>query len=353
MLDRSLQPSLSRTGRSLSNFVARKLLGTAVLAAVTWCGSQAQELPTKPVRLFTIRGEVSLPDGRPAVHALVTLSTSGAQRQTYTGEEGRFEFPPMESGGYRLQASSVEQPNLVSESLDTDTTRTATDKLTVHLTLHPKSSVVKKSKPGLVSVADADEQVPKEARKAFKQGLKLRGNAAPDEALKNFSRAIELYPEYFQAFAERGDTYVALRKLPEAAADFGSALKLNARYGPALRGSGYCRLEKREFTEAIEYFERAISVEPDKANTYLLLGIANLELDRREPAKLALQKALTFSDYSMPRAHIYLANLFALDHQYLQAADELHKYLEAEPAAGDAAELRKVEAQWRARATTP
>lgn len=325
-----------------------------MLAAVAWTSAHAQQLPTKPVRLFIIQGEVSLPDGRPAVHALVTLSTNGAQRQMYTGEQGRFEFPPMESGGYSLQASSsMGEPTLVSEVLDTDTTRTATDKLTVHLTLHPKSDVVKRVKPGVISVADADTNVPKEARKAFKQGLKSKSNDAPDEALKNFSRAIDLYPDYFQAFAERGDLYVSQRKLPEAASDFAIALRLNALYGPALRGSGYCKLEQREFAGAIEYFERAISVEPENANTYLLLGIANLELDRREPARLALQKALSFSEHTMPRAHIYLANLYALEHQYLQAADELHKYLETEPTATDAAEMRKIEAQWRARAPAP
>jgi tetratricopeptide (TPR) repeat protein len=141
--------------------------------------------------------------------------------------------------------------------------------------------------------------------------------------------------------------------LDEAAADFDRALKLNAHYGPALRGAGYCKLEKKEFVEAIDLFEKSIFVDPNNANTHLLLGIANLELDRREPARAALQKALGFNTQPVPRAHIYLANLYARERQYLQAADELHKYIEADPLAPDAAGMKEIEAKWRARATVP
>jgi tetratricopeptide (TPR) repeat protein len=205
-------------------------------------------------------------------------------------------------------------------------------------------------KAGLISAAEREQKVPKEARKAFNQGVKFREEGERDKALESLSRAIELYPEYYQALSERGDFYVLQRKLTEAAADFDRALKIHAHYGPALRGAGYCKLERREFAEAAEDLERSISAEPDHASTYLLLGIANLELDRREPAKQALQKALSLQAF---RAHIYLGNLYAREHLYQQAADELHAYLEAEPMAADAANLRRIETQWRSRLTAP
>jgi lipopolysaccharide biosynthesis regulator YciM len=76
-------------------------------------------------------------------------------------------------------------------------------------------------------------------------------------------------------------------------------------------------------------------------------------LDRREPAREALQKALSFDTQPVPRAHIYLANLFAREHQYLQAADELHRYIQVDPVAADAAGMREIEAKWRAQAAAP
>jgi Tfp pilus assembly protein PilF len=337
-------------------YSASRRLARVIILGIVTCGNglaQQQPLPSQPpepLRIFTIQGQVSLPDGRPAVHALVTLTNSGSRRQTYSGEEGRFEFPAMLGGSYSLTATSTGNSQLVSETVDTNTNRTATSRLNVNLILREASDGARKSKPHAITAAEATQRIPKEARKAFLQGLRFKEDGERDKALERLSRALELFPEYFQALSERGDLYVIQRKLDEAAADFAKALKVDDHYGPALRGSGYCKLENREFAKAIDDFERSISAEPDNANTYLLLGIANLELDRREPARQALQRALSFTTQAVPRAHIYLANLFALEHQYQQAADELRKYLDAEPAAADAKGMREMEARWRARA---
>ncbi len=332
---------------------SRKFAGALILVALA-CGygqSQQPPLPTQPpppLRIFNIEGQVSLPDGRPAPHALVTLTASGTRRQTYSGEEGRFEFPAMEAGSYSLTATTIGNIQLISETVDTNTNRTATNKLNINLILRDAEAPIK-SRPRIITPAEAAQRIPKEARKAFQQGVRLKQEGERDQALLRFNKAIDLFPEYFQALSERGDLYVFQRKLDEAAMDFAVALTIDPQYGPALRGSGYCKLEKKEFAQAIDDFDRSISAEPENANTYLLLGIAYLELDRREPARRALLRALSFSTQSVPRAHIYLANLYALEHQYQQAADELRSYLDAEPAAADAKVLREMEARWRAR----
>ncbi len=305
---------------------------------------QETKIP-KPPRIFTISGQVTFPDGRPATQALVKLITrTGVPRQAFTNDQGKFEFPGMDAGGYSLVASSLADPNFTSEPTETDTIFTATDTLNVRLTLRERSEGSTKPKFGLIAVAETNQRIPKEARKAFNQALKFKKDGETERALDSFNRSIELYPDYFQALSERGDLYISQRKLSEAATDFERALKIDAYYGPALRGSGYCKLENREFAEAIADLERSISAEPDNGGTYLLLGIAHLELDHREHAQEALQKALTFHAL---RAHIYLGNLYARQRLYQKAADELHAYLEAEPTASDAANLKDVEAQWR------
>lgn len=330
---------------------------TLVLALSAWVSCQAQPgrstIPT-PIRLSTIYVQVSLPNGRPAGEALVTLTpSSGVPRKAFTSDSGRLEFPGMPEGQYTLTASSPSDPNLISDVVETNPSRTANGNLTVQLLLRDRSDHSKDPKPGVIRVGENEQKIPKGARKAFNEGLKFKGNDETLKALESFNRAVELYQEYYQAFSERGDVNVSQRKLEEAAADFDRALKINAHYGPALRGSGYCKLEKREFAGAIELFEKSISADPSNANTHLLLGIANLELDRRESARAALQKALSFNTQPVPRAHIYLANLYARERQYPQAADELHKYIEADPLAADVAGMREIEAKWRARAAAP
>lgn len=328
-----------------------------VFALFAWTGCQGQangSRMTDPIKLSTIYVQVSLPNGRPAGGALVTLKpNSGVPRKAFANDSGRLEFPEMPDGQYTLTATSVSDPNLVSDSVETNPSRTANGNLTVQLLLRDRSDHSKRPKPGVIRAGEAEQTIPKEARKAFNDGLKFKANDEPRKALESFKRAWELYSEYYQALSERGNVNISERKLEEAAADFEHALKINPHYGPALRGSGYCKLEKREFADAIELFEKSISAEPNNANTHLLLGIANLELDRREPARDALRKALSFDTQPTPRAHIYLANLYAREHQYTQAADELHKYIEADPVAAEAAGMREIEAKWRARAVAP
>lgn len=337
---------------------AVRILILALFIVVTAFGvpGQNKELPrlSRPVRIVTIQGQVSLPEGMPAGRALVTLmSSSGVPRQTYTTEQGSFEFQGIPEGGYSLTAKSLSDPKLAAEAVETDTSRTATGSLNVKLILRKEAGATASPKAEVLTIAEAEQKVPKQARKAFSEGVKFREENQSEKALQSLSRAIELFPEYFQALAVRGDLQVVQRKLTEAAADFERAIKINPRYGPALRGAGYCKLEKREFDEAIKYLEQSITAQPEHANAYLLLGIAYLELDRREQSRAALLKALSFNTSREQRAHIYLGNLYARKRLYKEAAEELRKYLEANPADPEAANLKAVESQWRARAAAP
>ena len=343
----AVMPRLRRTAAGL-------VAGLSLCAAAA---GQEMELPrpSKPVRVYTIQGQVSLPEGMPAGHIVVTLiSRGGVPRQTYTTEHGRYEFLDIPEGGYVLSARSMTDSKLTADGIEADTTRTATGNLTINLVLRKDAAPPGiNRKPEAVSVAEVEQKVPKPARQAFKEALKFREGSRNDKALQSLTRAVELFPEYFQALAERGDLLIVAGKLSEAAEDFARALKVNPRYAPALRGAGYCKLEKREFEESARYLEQATSAQPTDANAYLLLGIAYLELDRREQAEAALVKALSFNTLRELRAHIYLGNLYARGGRYREAADQLRKYLEANPGDPEAAQLTEVEAKWRARAAAP
>lgn len=348
-----VKPLARRLRRPAGGLVAALLLWGAAAAAA----GRQREVPRlpKPVRVYTIQGQVSLPEGMAAGQTVVTLvSRGGVPRHVYTTEQGRFEFQDIPEGGYVISAKSMTDSKLSADGVDVDTTRTASGDLTVNLVLRRDISAHgAPEKAEAVSVAEVEQKVPKRARQAYKEALKLREEGQNDKALRSLARAVELFPEYFQALAERGDLLIVSGKLSEAADDFARALKANARYGPALRGAGYCKLEKREFEEAAKYLEQATAARPDDANAYLLLGIAYLELDRREQAEGALLKALDFNTRRELRAHIYLGNLYARAGRYKDAAEQLRKYLEANPTDPSAADLKEVEARWRARAAAP
>jgi tetratricopeptide (TPR) repeat protein len=342
----------TRLRRAAAAQAARPLLLVLLLSCVCLSGARAQQrtLPDEGARRFTIQGQVTLPDGRPAANARVRLTGAlGVNREALANDAGRYEFTELPAGSYQLEARSPSDDNFSSGSTLTNTTRTATNSLTANIALRAEPVKTSGYKPAVISAADAGQKVPPKARKAFEEGVKLRGDNEPVKALASFTQAIELYPDYYQALTARADLQLIRRQLPEAAADFDRALKSNPRYGSALRGAGYCKLVRGQFAEAVEYFDKAATAEPGSARSFLLLGIANFELDRREPAKLALQRALKLDAAQSVRARLYLANIYAREQQFQQAADELRAYLEAAPSDPEAVELRKVEALWRAR----
>ena len=339
--------------RAASRLPLFPAVSSFAISAVLLCVCQAEVGAQGPrmelIRHFTVGGQVSLPDDRPAARVRVRITGRGAiDRETVTNDNGRYEFTELPAGLYSLSAQSLVDTSLSSASAEADTSRTATGQLTVNLSLRAAPAAAGGHRPSVVSVSEIERKAPAEARRAFRQGLKLKADGRAEEALSSFTRAIELHPDYLQALAERGNLRAARRELAKAAEDFERALKVNAHYEPALRGAGYCKLEGREFEQAAGYFERAVVVEPSNASTHLLLGVANLELGRREQARRSLRRALEIDPKRAVRAHIHLANLLALEHRYEEAANELRLYLDAVILDPELDEMRKVEARWRA-----
>jgi tetratricopeptide (TPR) repeat protein len=246
-----------------------------------------------------------------------------------------------------------QDPDQSTDNIEADTSRTAGNRLVVNLYLRTATRTTGGSKPGVVSAAEGSQQIPKDARKAYEEGVKLRGRNQAEKALASFDRAIEIYPDYFQALAERGELRITKSQIEQALVDFEQALRLNKDYGPALRGAGYCKLEQQQFVVAIGYLERATSTEPGFADSHLFLGIANLALDRREPARRALLEALKIDSRHSVTAHIYLADLYTRENRFKDAADELRAYLTARPDAPNAQSLTAKETELRARAKQP
>lgn len=103
-----------------------------------------------------------------------------------------------------------------------------------------------------------------------------------DEAIKSFNKALELYPEYDQAYAGRGGTYYMItyrggykekefgkakldKVLDKAIADLNEALRLNPKnaYAYSNRAQAYFMYKKDEMTQAIADYTEALRLNPD------------------------------------------------------------------------------------------
>ena len=277
-------------------------------------------------------------------------ATNGLRRDTLSDDQGNYEFRGMSGGRYRVYATNPNAPEQYCDPIEADTNRAYSNRVQVDIHLRlPLHKDKKDANPGIVSASEAAQNIPKSALKAYEQGLKLQKENKGEPALIAFNQAIELYPEYFQALTERANLLMGRNQLTEAAADFAKALQLSDKYVPALRGMGYCQIQQKQFEAAVSNLERAFVLEPKVALTLMLLGYANLSLGRHEPAKQCLEEALKLGPESAARAHVYLAEVFAHEQKFKEAADSIQRYLTLKPDAADAANLRNLESDWRAR----
>ena len=104
-----------------------------------------------------------------------------------------------------------------------------------------------------------------------------------DHALKDFSMVIKLEPDYFVAYLNRGAVHRDDGRYEQALRDFGEAIKLkpNLNVGYFNRGEVY-RI-KGDFDHAIIDYNRAIQLKPDFADAYNNRGLVYVnkgEVDR-------------------------------------------------------------------------
>jgi Tfp pilus assembly protein PilF len=302
---------------------------------------------------MTVTGTVWLPDGSPAQRVRVRITgPTGVNIEVITDASGKFS-QQLPLGRYRLTATNPQDPQQFTDPVEAEGTR-FNPQVVAQLFLQLPTTVEKTRGHGRVVFAEeASQKVPKSARKAFEEGVKQRKKKQHDQALISFTRAIELYPAYYQALVERGELRVNMERIAEAAQDFDTAIELNKDFERALRGAGFCRLRLQKYTEAIEFFERAILSDPNVASAHLFLGVARIVVGRGEEARSALTEALRLDRDGAVSAHVYLANLDASEKRYKDAADHLKAYLAAKSDAPDAPRLKQRETELRALAKNP
>ncbi len=299
---------------------------------------------------YVIYGRVSQPDGSPAARAVVKITNRmGFDREVNADDAGRYEISELPRGRYYLTAVNLSAPDQVSDPVMVELSLSSpyTVSALIYLRNKDAKSATEGKRPAVISLEEEKQDVPKAARKAFEQAMKLRGEEKYDDSLKKFSRSIELFPSYFQALSERGLLLLTMGRVGEAMKDFQHALELNARYGPALRGSGLGKFQQNRFADAVQDLELAADAEPGNATIYYFMGIADVALDRREEARAALLKALSIDPTTSVRAHVHLATLLIRERRPQEAAQELETYLNAVPNPPDAEKLRAILAELR------
>jgi tetratricopeptide (TPR) repeat protein len=121
----------------------------------------------------------------------------------------------------------------------------------------------------------------KEAIEHLRRGIDYFEQGQLGLAIEEYTQAIEVEPEFAEAYRLRGMVYVALGEfdkgivdLDRALADLDQAVELNPQLAEAYFNRGGAYFFKLDYDKAIADFDRAIQIDPSYVEAYAVRGNA-------------------------------------------------------------------------------
>ncbi|HYK91634.1 MAG TPA: DUF2012 domain-containing protein [Acidobacteriota bacterium] len=314
---------------------------------------------------LTIDGRIRTEDGRAPDHMRVyLLDNMYTEKQVqYVASDGHFVFRTATGENYYVKVDAGEmdyepQTVRVQTGLNPYNAR-AREVVNVNIVLKLRD-VVKRERagpiPGSGGVTFAQPAVPASAREAYDKASKSLAKDDSKGAMVLLKRALEIFPDYFDALEALGAEYVKQRSYGEAVPLLRHALQVNDLGWRSHYALGVALVESQQRAEGLSELRRSIDLNPESPNGHMRLG---MELAKDPQAQTEaikeLEKVTAIAGKSIPDAYFDLASLYSKLKKYKEAADALEGYLAAQSKVDDAqrAQYQKAIQQLREKAAKP
>ena len=151
------------------------------------------------------------------------------------------------------------------------------------------------------------------------------------EAIALLRQALATDPKDYVVWTELGTTQFKQGDTAEAEKSYLGALQQKPTFLLALTNLGKLRMSEKKFDGAIEFFTRAVEVEPRSADANYYLGESYLQIKKGSKAVGYLEEALRLDPIGKADAHIRLGALYKGAGMKEKAAAEYEKFLAKKP----------------------
>ena len=97
----------------------------------------------------------------------------------------------------------------------------------------------------------------------LKSGIRRMNDGQMAPAVEDFTRVIELRPDFAEGWNKRATAYYLMGDYDQSLKDCDEVVKRNPHHFGALSGYGLIYVQRGELERALEYFERALDVNPN------------------------------------------------------------------------------------------
>ncbi|HST51931.1 MAG TPA: tetratricopeptide repeat protein [Pyrinomonadaceae bacterium] len=290
-----------------------------------------------------IMGQVRLAGNlSPAAGVRVTLEKVGGGMldQMATDSRGRFHFASLLRGQYVVNVSA---PCYQTDRRQVELTLVFRAYLDVELTPDTTSPTCVNSNAPASAV---DARVPDAARKEFERGSTALSKGKNEEGVGHLRKAVEIYPDFFQAQMLLASAHMKARRFDEAESALTRAAEIDPRSVAALVSLGEARRRLKKYTEAEAPLASALKL--DEASWQAHLSLARVYLDTDQVLKAAPHIGRTLQlKPDLAEAHLLGGNVLLKVGQPARALDEYQEYLRLDPAGEYAAPTRELVAKIR------
>jgi len=311
------------------------LLASVVLFGLTPLLAQQRGTGLVTVRVSNAVDEVPIP------HADVRLYIFGNSNFAYQGYAdggGRISLT-VSSGAYRVMAGA-EGYEAGFEEVDIG----AGQQITILVRLHTRSKPRTENHAEAVSATAL--AVPDKARQEFAAALEIL-STSPRAAVDRFQKAIDLYPDYAQAYCGMGLALLSLKERERAANAFSKSMELDPDYGQAYNLRARMYLEDRNCTSAIPLLQKSLRLNPQSWDAHYYFGRCLYEQNRMTEA-LDEAKQSQRSPRAASIVHLLLADIYLAQNQKPQSIAELEAFVREDPGNSTVTKIKARIAQLRA-----
>jgi Tetratricopeptide repeat len=185
---------------------------------------------------------------------------------------------------------------------------------------------------GGASVSGTTASAPKDATKAFEKARAEWIDKKPDKAEKDLGKAVQVYPQFAEAWYQLGKIQAEQQK-PEAASSFNKAVAADPKFIPPYQQIAPLAAQAGKWQEVVDSTARELELDPrGNPQVWYYNAFGNFKLNKLDVAQASAEKALAMDPiHTQPNTEQLLAVLLAGKQDYAGALAHLRSCLTYTP----------------------
>jgi len=316
-----------------------------VLAACLGCGARVagQAISAGAEVIGIVRDAGS---GEPVVGARVDLISPGgfSAPTQFTNTNGEFHFNYIKDGEYRLSVRKIEYKD-TQVGISVSAGRSSNVQVEIHREDSDSNEGSATESIPAEKISAHELQAPQKARDDYGKGKGLMDKKDYSGAIAEFQKAVEAYPDFYEAYAKMGVAQYMAGQGEQARQSLQKSIDLSGgKYPDAVFDMADLLNDVGDYPDADPLAQRVITLDSGSWRGYFERARALLGMKKYAEAEQNAQKCVELNA-QYKEAYIVLTNIHIGMHEYPEVLKDIDAYLKLDSTSRASEQMRATRAQ--------